>query len=436
MAGAGKCPPYFLLLNRMNIYTKIVVLVIVFSGLTIVLDGMSWGDDFDIASTFGHCIDVHQERVFGLGVSADENQQKHWVAFEGDKIIDLTPDEGTLGKQVTQSYCWMDDAKQMHLVWARHGTSPGDGVTKSDILYHRIYDFEENRWQNPEVIWRAPEGVVFNWEDDKTSFARHEAGTTYIAFEISDYRIGVVSLQPGDDAWAFRSIDAVNYKDAAGDSHAYRLTGFPGIHVAPDNSMHLAYMTSYEQSDGSEITYDVYVITSEDAWASWSNPVLVAQTESKVLMRPSVWQADGLLHVLWYEKTVDEKLRRFGYRYSADEGHTWSNTQLVDLAAPHGLWKRMCEDAMGRRHLVIGNLFARPVAHYVKADSVWQHVVDVDAFFPESEYVGLLEPALACSGNQLYLYMQGIGKSEELDISDQQYPTERVLIRLDTLGVY
>ncbi len=384
----------------------------------------------EMGPTYGHCIDVWDNQAYGVGVIRDAEQKKHWVAFEGAKVVNSVEDTNTLGTEATQTHCRMDN-ESMHYLWASHSTEPQGRPRKSDKLYYGVYNFKSKKWSTPQVIWRVEERVTFDWSYDKTSFFHDDKQGAHVAFLLSDYRYAVISQSTDQHTWQSKFVEVITVPRVEGGTEEFRMDGYPGLFIDDLGRYYISFMARYFKSvqSGVAVENDLYVIYSDDNGNSWSTAILVSETKSTNRYMPYIWEAEGHIHLSWRESIFEKEFRRLSYVSSEDKGRTWSEPQYIPLSSPKSFWKEMCSDDNGNTHLTLGSISGRPLEYFILQNRKWRKIADVSSYYPESKYMRMVEPVLSCSGNQIFLYMTGYSPPDSLGISHG----EMVFARLDTL---
>ena len=357
----------------------------------------------------GLCTDALNGDVYGMGEFTSDDSPNNWAVLKGGDIIDTTIDSVTLSNRTNQVYCWMTPEEKMHFIWGHHGM---DRPRNSTRVYHGIYDFEQGRWHEPEIIWEAPQGLSFDGNAYSTSFILEKDTNPYYAFKINEQRddgtvlnrVGLVYKKSDQDDWQFKSFERFLLPSTSNGSVSIGLGVSPGFFIDNKGRYYLAFMyTDGFDTDGRP-TPSVYLITSDDEGLTWNHAMRVVRTESSGEYRPRIWVTDSGIHLLWFESPREED-NRYAYTYSPGIGHRWESTQYIPIK-PHRTGPSMCTDRWGRTHMVIGKLFGETLDYHVLENQKWQYATDVNTHISEPGFYGLIDPSLTCHEQAVVLHAQ------------------------------
>ena len=376
------------------------------------------------SDTYSRCIAAKGENLYSIGEYRNAKDDKYWVAFINDAIVDSVLSETTLHpSHVLETQCWLDGEERLNYVWPVFEKLP----RKSVRLYHQVYHYRQKMWAVPEVIWEN-EGMTFNWEQDEASIYIGPDHKAHIAIE-EEASNRAILLHQKDTSWVSQPIEYVNaYYEKYG-TITFHWGGLPALTIDDQGRYYLAFASDIfsDSKPGESVRMNVLLIYSDDRGETWTDAKHVAKTIGTSRHGMDIWNNEDGLHILWLDNSMNKEVHRLGYVYSTDRGMTWSEPGYLETGGESSHGRDMCSDATGMRYMIVGDFSGRTLIYYKLEDRTWVKAGDVLKDFRRFE--GIHGARLACEGSKVYLDANGIVK---VNLSEEQeYKVEAFTTRLD-----
>ncbi len=276
-------------------------------------------------------------RLAIIGVQSDFGEI--WVTSTHTGALDMTlaepspwgpaqllnnPDQAATGKaNIGTASITMDRDGKAHMIWS--GISPTQG-NKSSLTYS---SWDGNDLSPPVKIFSSEAGQVYR----QAALFTDPFGSLHLAWTTSPggkilYSKSSINLAASPGGW-------LPVQTLPTDGSA----SWPQLAMDASGSLHLLYSIPVNENRG------LYLVTSNDSGATWSQPVKIFDAVSAgwdLVDHPILAiSPDGILHAAWVKGSPDGSTTPQGIYYasSTDGGLTWSAP--LKVAEPGHDWPRL-----------------------------------------------------------------------------------------------
>jgi hypothetical protein len=301
----------------------------------------------------------------------------------------------------------IDDEGKVHGVWIQE-IQTDDGQSQWGIFYARQ---DQGKWSSPTQVLNSPDFYAQNMsvalDTNQQLMIVWEGGQSGLIY------FSTVNLPLATSTLEWSSPTTLPMPQPSGRS--------PDILVDRAGKIYVTYAVPLNEGRG------IYLITSEDRGATWSEPILAfdaVEAGWSMVESPQLALTNQTLHLLWTQNTVvgDGGVIALYYGRSEDGGQTWSEPALVVEQPIERSWMLGVSDVEAQRFWV--NLLENESSLYqdVSSDSgiLWSPPINLTGI---GEVPGPI--SLVAKNNEVYLVQLLQVSAGNLQLSSQVWSNNR-----------